>query len=89
MNRVRIKFYGFPPDEFLDILLCACWLLEIKTERSRAYRLLIDVMKRCQVRVAECLINCKHPEKFSSPMQIFIQKDSYRHKLQHNKNFDK
>jgi hypothetical protein len=69
MSRIRIKFYRFPPDQLLDILFREGWLLEIKYKRPRTNRLLIDIMQRCQIRMAECLINCEKPRKVLPTMK--------------------
>ena len=44
-----LENHKFPPDEFLDILFGAGLLLKVETKRVRTNRLLIDVVKRCQV----------------------------------------
>lgn len=59
MNWIWIEFHRFPIDKLLDIFFSKSWLLKIKTERPGANRLLIDIMKRCQIWVAESLVNCK------------------------------
>ena len=58
---IRIVLHRFSPDELLNIFFSKWWLLKIKAERPWANRLLVDIMKRCQVWVAQCLINCKQP----------------------------
>lgn len=62
LSWIRIELHRFSPDELLYIFFSKWWLLKIKAERHWADRLLIDIMKRCQVRVAQCLINCKQPD---------------------------
>lgn len=63
MSWIRIKFYGFPPYELLDIIFSERWLLKIQTERPRTNRLLVDIMKWRQVRMGESFINCNNPVK--------------------------
>ena len=60
---LRIELYSFSPDEFFDVLFSEWWLLEIEIERPRADGLLINVVKRRQVRVAKSLIDCKRPQR--------------------------
>lgn len=58
MSGIWVEFYGFPPDEFFYIFLRKRWQLEVNNERTRAHGLLVDIMKRRQVWMAQSLINC-------------------------------
>lgn len=63
MSWVWVEFYGFPPYELLDIFFSKWWLLKIKNKRPWANGLLVDIVKRCQVWMAQSLVNCKWSTK--------------------------
>ena len=79
LSWIWIESQRFPPDELFDIFLGEWWSLKIKTKRGCTHRLIIDVVKRCQVRVMQSLINCKKKSNLhfkKGPWTVNIEKPS-------------
>lgn len=60
---IWIELHWLPPDELLDVIFRAWCVLKIKAERPGADRLIIDIMKRWQIWVTKCFVNCKQMQK--------------------------
>jgi hypothetical protein len=58
VNWAWVELEGLFPYDLFDIFFSERWLLEIEAERGGADWFIIYLMKGCQVRVAQSLINC-------------------------------